>query len=81
MGKASGGTALLKQGRPPSEKRINARLIFANAAGPLSIGDIATLLGVQRVDANVLIQSMLAAGEIVRHGRGVFLWASKGSRQ
>jgi predicted transcriptional regulator len=69
--------ATLKQGRPPSENRINARLIFANAAGALSIADVATRLGVQRVDANALIQSMLAAGEIMRRGRGVYLLASK----
>ena len=52
-----------RRGPPPSAQRLCARMIFVNSAAPLAIGDLARQLGIARIDANTLAQTMLKAGE------------------
>ena len=66
-----------RRGPPPSALRLRARMIFVTSAAPLSIGDLARQLGIARIDANTLAQTMLKAGEIKRHARGTYSWAAK----
>ena len=66
-----------RRGPPPSALRLRARMIFVTSAAPLSIGDLARQLGIARIDANTLAQTMLKAGEIKRHARGIYSWSAK----
>jgi hypothetical protein len=66
-----------RRGPPPSAQRLRARMFFVNSAAPLSIGVLARQLGIARIDANTLAQTMLKAGEIKRHARGIYSWSAK----
>jgi hypothetical protein len=66
-----------RRGPAPSAQRLCARMIFVNSAAPLSIEVLARQLGIARIDANTLAQTMLKAGEIQRHARGIYSWSAK----
>jgi hypothetical protein len=63
-------------GRPPSELRTRARKLFeASSPSPLSISDLADRLDAKQVEVNVVVQTMVAAGEIVRMERATYVWS------
>jgi hypothetical protein len=64
------------QGRPPNKLRICARELFATSSpSALSISDMADLLGAKQLDVNAVVQTMVAAGEIVRMERATYAWS------
>jgi hypothetical protein len=74
--RGANGDARHHHGRPPSELRIRARKLFAaSSPSPLSISDLAARLEAQQVDVNALVQTMVAAGEIVRVARATYAWS------
>jgi DNA-binding transcriptional ArsR family regulator len=64
------------RGRPATDLRTRARKLFA-ACSPstLSISELAAQLDAKQVDVNVVVQTMVAAGEIVRMERAIYAWS------